>query len=234
MYSYELKWRSGSFVCVSLHYVYLTLKYRMKYVFDIGANVGNWAKANIDTYDKIISVEASPITFKRLENNCKNDNILLLNYAVCNNNGEDITFYQADADVLSTINKEWLTSEKSRFYNHTYVEITCKTITIDRLIEQYGIPDMIKIDVEGGEYECISSLTQKVNTLCFEWASETNDITFRCIDYLQQLGFAHYYLQEQDHYTFVPKDQDYYDIPTIQEKLLNTIPKKDWGMVWCK
>ena len=202
--------------------------------FDIGANVGNWSLANINLCDKIITIEASPITFNNLVNNCKNDNIKLLNYAVCNNNGDDIIFYQAECDVLSTINKDWLTKDTSRFYNHNYTEITCKTITIDKLIEQYGIPDLIKIDVEGGEYECIVSLTQKVKLLCFEWASEVNDITFKCIDYLLSLGYTQFYIQNQDDYLFRPGDNDFYEISTIKSKLLNTIPKQDWGMIWCK
>ena len=54
--------------------------------------------------------------------------------------------------------------------------MTKATITIDKLIQEYGTPELIKIDVEGGEFECLSSLTQKVNNICFEWASETNDI----------------------------------------------------------
>ena len=202
--------------------------------FDIGANIGNWSKANIHKTDKIISIEASPITFKKLLDNCNYDKISLLNYAVCNNNGEDIIFYHADCDVLSTTNKDWLTSEKSRFHNWSYTEIMCKTITIDNLIKLYGLPELIKIDVEGGEYECISSLTQKVNTLCFEWASETNDITFKCIDYLYNLGFTKYYMQNGDNYTFVPNDNEFYDISLIKNKLINTIVKEDWGMIWCK
>ncbi len=202
--------------------------------FDIGSNIGNWALANIKYCDKIISIEASPLTFRKLVNNCKNDKIILLNYAVCNNNGNDITFYQADSDTISTINKDWLTKEYSRFYNYPYSVITCKTISIDNLIEQYGMPELIKIDVEGGEYECIQSLTQKVNLICFEWASETNSITFNCIDYLFTLGYTQYYIQNADEYTFRPEDKDYYDISTIKTKLSATIPKKDWGMIWCK
>jgi len=204
--------------------------------FDIGSNIGNWSLANINSCDKIISIEASPLTFTRLVDNCKNhSNIIPINYAVCNNNGNDITFYQASMDVLSTINKDWLTEPTSRFYNHPYTEITCKTICIDTLIEQYGIPDLIKIDVEGGEYECITSLTQKNNLLCFEWASETNEITFKCIDYLYELGYTQFYIQCQDNYTFRPQDNYYYDIDTIKSDLLTkTIPKKDWGMIWCK
>jgi FkbM family methyltransferase len=48
--------------------------------FDIGSNIGSWSLANIKSCDKIISVEASPITFTRLVNNCKNDKIILLNF----------------------------------------------------------------------------------------------------------------------------------------------------------
>lgn len=202
--------------------------------FDIGSNIGVWSLSNINLCDKIISIEASPITFSRLVNNCKNDKIIMLNYAVCNNNGNDIIFYQADNDVLSTINKDWLANEKSRFYNYSYREISCKTITIDKLIEEYGLPDLIKIDVEGGEYECIISLSQKVKLLCFEWASEVNDITFKCIDYLLNLGYTQYYIQTGDNYIFRPEDNDFYDISIIKIKLSNTIPKEDWGMIWCK
>ncbi len=90
---------------------------------------------------------------------------------------------------------------------------------------------MIKIDVEGGEYECITSLNQKVKMLCFEWASEVNDITFKCIDYLLNLGFTQFYIQNEDNYLFRPQDNDFY---TIKKELSNTIPKQNWGMIWCK
>ena len=135
---------------------------------------------------------------------------------------------------MSTINKEWLTNPTSRFYNHPYTEIICKTISIDKLIEQYGIPHLIKIDVEGGEYDCIQSLTQKVKLLCFEWASETNDITFNCIDYLSNIGFTQYYMQHGDNYVFRPQDNDFYNISTVKQNLSTTTPKWDWGMIWCK
>jgi len=201
--------------------------------FDIGANIGDWALANVGKCSRIISVEASPITFERTRTHARNDKITLLNYAVCNNGGKDIVFYQAQCDVLSTTNKDWLKSPTSRFFNQPYTEIVCKTITIDDLIARFGVPDLIKIDVEGGEYECVSSLTSKVNLLCFEWASEVNDITFKCIDYLKTLGFSRFYLQNGDNYTYRPADSDYYDDAQIKRLLNATTAKKDWGMVWC-
>jgi FkbM family methyltransferase len=204
--------------------------------FDIGANIGNWSLENVHTADKIITIEASSSTFNRLISNVKNNSkIIPLNFAVCNNDGNDIVFYDAHYDdVFSTINKEWLTSPNSRFYGKPYREIMCKTITIDKLIETYGIPELIKIDVEGGEYGCISSLSQRVNHLCFEWASEVNDITFKCIDHLSALGFASFYLQMQDNYTFRPNPDQYFDGNTLKNKLLATKPKIDWGMIWCQ
>mgnify|MGYP006280868443 CR=1 FL=1 len=202
--------------------------------FDIGANVGKWSLANINQCEKIISVEASPSTFERLKNECKHDRITLLNYAVCNNQCQDIIFYEANADTLSTINKDWLTDKGSRFYGMSYHEIKCQTTTIDKLIEQYGLPDLIKIDVEGGEYECITSLTQKVKLLCFEWASETNEITMRCIDYLVSLGFSQFYVQFEDQYMFRPPANVFTDCNIVKNKLSTTIPKQHWGMLWCK
>jgi len=211
-----------------------SILYIMTMFFDIGANIGRWALANINACDKIISVEASPITFQRLQAECKHDRITLVNYAVCNNNGEDITFYQADADTISTLNKDWLTDEKSRFNGWGYTEITCKTTTIDALIETYGKPDLIKIDVEAGEYLCVQSLSQKVDLLCFEWAAELNDISFLCLDYLSGIGFSHFYLQFSDEYTFRPPANEFYDITEIKNRLNATIPKDHVGMIWCK
>jgi FkbM family methyltransferase len=203
--------------------------------FDIGANDGKWSLANINYCDKIIAVEASPITFQKLCKSCKNnEKIIPVNYAACKNEGNDITFYECRASTLSTINKDWLENPSSRFYNHQFITSSAKTITIDKLIEQYGIPDLIKIDVECGEYECITSLTKKVDTLCFEWASEFNNITFNCINYLITLGFTKFYLQFGDEYTFKPKEEDYIQVDDIIKQLNQTVLKIDWGMVWVK
>lgn len=71
--------------------------------------------------------------------------------------------------------------------------------------------------------------------LCFEWASETNDITFKCIDYLYNLGYTKFYIQMKDNYTFgVHNDNDFDDIRITKIMLSKTTLKEDWGMIWCK
>ena len=90
--------------------------------FDIGANIGKWSLANINNCDKIIAIEASPSTYVKLLNTItyNTNKILAINNAVCNSEKEYIDFYDCECDTLSTLNKEWLTSEESRFYNSKY------------------------------------------------------------------------------------------------------------------
>ena len=141
--------------------------------FDVGANIGMWSLENIKICEKIIALEPSRNTFEVLVENCREKKIICLNYAVSNENKEEIDFYESkNVKQLSTINKNWLCSKESRFYGTEHIKTSCKTISLDRLIEQYGMPDLIKIDVEGAEDLVISSLTQKVKNLCFEWARE--------------------------------------------------------------
>ena len=45
----------------------LIMNLEKKLCFDIGANVGRWSIANIDNFDKIIAIEASPYIFDELQ-----------------------------------------------------------------------------------------------------------------------------------------------------------------------
>ena len=44
-------------------------------------------------------------------------------------------------------------------------KIKVKVITLDKLLELYGTPDLIKIDVEGHEYEVLEGLNRKAKKL---------------------------------------------------------------------
>lgn len=205
-------------------------------LFDIGANIGRWAIAN-NTGNTIISIEASPYTFSKLVNNVSSyKNITPLHYAVSSSDKETVTFYHCTgADTISTLDKEWLSSEESRFgyFKNSIVEITVPVISIDTLIEKYGVPDLIKVDVEGAEDIVLQSISQKVDTLCFEWASEWKEKNIACINRLVDLGYTKFYLQHEDNYTFRPTsyDKSASEIITLLEK---TTPKVEWGMIWAQ
>lgn len=207
-------------------------------LFDIGANIGNWAIANA-TDNKIISVEASPTTFQRLVDNvCNKGNITTLNYAVTDEQSDMVTFYESESHTISTLDKKWLEDPRSRFGVNSpfggYVpnkEISVRTITLDALVARYGTPDLLKIDVEGAENCVLRSLTKRQNLLCFEWASEWNIETSECIDHLVKLGYTQFHIQNQDNYTYRPSKFEHTSY-SIKDYLHSTTPMVDWGMIW--
>ena len=182
-------------------------------------------------------VEAAKETFGALSENFRGreDRVVCLNYAVTDAPALTVPFFYAPAGSgLSTLNKqEWFDDPKSRFYNQPCVEEVAQTITLDRLIQTYGVPDLVKIDVEGAEDRVIGSLSRKVPTLCFEWASELRHVAFRCIDRLNDLGFTEYCVQLGDEYTFRPSAGDYTsDVASVKALLESTTDREHWGMIW--
>ena len=60
--------------------------------------------------------------------------------------------------------------------------------TLDKLIEEYGNPVFIKIDVEGFEFEVLKGLSKPVKMLSFEYTvPEQTNIAIECIKKLRSI-----------------------------------------------
>lgn len=206
-------------------------------IFDIGANIGRYTLTfAVNPENTIISVEASPNTFNTLKMQVSPfTNVTALEYAVSNSTDPYITFFNCQSDTLSTLDINWLTSSESRFGDHRgrYSAIQVKTITLDTLIEKYGIPDLLKIDVEGAEEQVIRSLSKKAPILLFEWAAEWKDSLKLAIDHLTSLGFTRFHVQKEDKYSYYPLDFEL-SSEECKQVLEASVKKVDWGMVWAK
>jgi len=67
-------------------------------------------------------------------------------------------------------------------------------ITLDKLIDQYGIPKFIKIDVEGFEPEVLRGLTKRVPYLSFEYqVPELKDNLIACMNLISAINPNAYY-----------------------------------------
>jgi FkbM family methyltransferase len=177
-----------------------------------------------------------PNTYKILkENMMQFPNVTTLEYAVSNTEDSHVTFFDCQSSVLSTLDINWLTSNESRFGDNSgkFNAIKVKAITLDKLIETYGMPDVIKVDVEGAEEHVIKSLSQKVPVLLFEWAAEWKDSLKNAVIYLTTLGFSRFHVQRGDKYDYYPLDYELSsdDCMTILDLSVN---KVDWGMIWAK
>jgi FkbM family methyltransferase len=208
-------------------------------LFDIGANIGKWSLANVSTNTSILAVEASRNTYETLVQNTKGKNITCVNYAVSDSLNDTVTFYESAFDTLSTLDKRWLEDPRSRFginspYNNysAHREVIVNSITLDKLVETYGVPDLLKIDVEGAENKVIRSLSKKTGLLCFEWASEWCPETFEAVDHLESLGYDRFHVQNSDDYTYRPITFEHTST-SLKRYLEQTKPMVDWGMIWC-
>jgi FkbM family methyltransferase len=160
-------------------------------MFDVGANRGDAVVAGLAQGYRVIAIEAAPRVFGELVNNfIYNPDVVPLKMAVSDKDGKRLKFYEADEDGLSTLNKDWLTNERMPYAGKPHREIEVNTITIDTLADKYGNPDLIKIDVEGAEWQVMKGMTRHYGgTLCFEWTFETMHQHEDQLDYLFTLGY---------------------------------------------
>ena len=212
-------------------------------LFDIGANCGKYTRANIHKYDRIVCVDASELQCSLLRQNLPADKCVVVHGLVSNTAGAE--FYRCSESGISSASEEWREG-KGRFApggpcwspSIIWTREECPVMKLDELIEKYGTPSFIKIDVEGHETEVIKSLSKYSGELAFEWAEEMKEELIVALNYIHEvLGHNEFYIQIEDAYTFEPDPSEYKDFETT----LNTIcsdwdadRKEKWGMIWCR
>jgi FkbM family methyltransferase len=176
-------------------------------LFDIGANRGDVVVSGLNKGYQVIAVEAAPIIFKELVKNfIYAFGVIPLKFAVSDKDNKLIEFYECREDGLSSINKEWLTSDDMPYKGKEFRSINANTITIDTLAKIYGEPDLIKIDVEGAEWLVFRGMTKKYGMLAFEWTDVTIKEHQEQIEYLQKLGYTEIGPQFIEHHLQEPKE----------------------------
>jgi FkbM family methyltransferase len=158
-------------------------------VFDVGANDGNRTRPFLEIGAKVIAVEPLSSCYRHLKREFGNK-VVVINKG-CGAKEEVKDFYVCDLDVLSTFSEEFInTTNKARFSEQKWDRKERKEIiTLDKLIEQYGLPQFIKIDVEGFEPEVLKGLRQKVPYLSFEYTvPELKKNIVECVEMLSSIN----------------------------------------------
>lgn len=127
----------------------------LDFVVDIGANVGLFTKLCLNKgANKVIAVEINSDaikTFKKLHNS---PNVKLIDKAIAESDGQIEIFINPDNSIISSINKENAGSNTSQIID---------AISFNTLVEQNSIDriDLLKVDVEGAEYDIFRSINEK-------------------------------------------------------------------------
>jgi FkbM family methyltransferase len=239
----------------------------LKLVFDIGFNFGNFTRAVLkkNSRCKIVGIDANHV-FGQVE---VDGDFEFLCRAVCNEPSNSTTKLIVDMNNLgvSTVSPRF--ALESRFVrgssvldalekennmaavNYQFVK-TVETIRLDDLIARTGVPDLIKLDIEGAELAALMSLSSKARKICFEFNEEFIDELFMSIDHLHELGYREFgavgyfvgsnipstltqeegggdnHLREPDNYISHQK------IKEGLEEVLDRNRRISWGMLWAK
>ncbi|MEK7680920.1 MAG: FkbM family methyltransferase [Patescibacteria group bacterium] len=161
-----------------------------KLFFDIGANIGNRTKFFNRLGVKVVAVEPQPDCADKLEKKFAGRDVVVVRKGVGREAGEMQMSVCENQSGLSTFSDKWQTG---RFKNFNFdKKIIVQMTTIDKLIEEFGLPDFCKIDVEGFELEALNGLTKKVGCLNLEFTSEFFDQAVRCVERLEGIGFSEF------------------------------------------
>jgi FkbM family methyltransferase len=145
-------------------------------------------------------------------------------------------FKLSNVDTISTLSTDWV--ENSRFTGeYTWDNsIMVETLTLSDAIAEYGIPDYIKIDTEGYEYEILTNFHDFLpDTLfAFEWAEEQKEKIAKILKHINGLGYKNFAYTEGDPVLF-DEQISWSDFDNF--KLINTMDssrKALWGMIYFK
>lgn len=157
--------------------------------FDLGANIGSRTNVFLKLGAGVVAVEPQPECVKHLQN-LKHSQLKIVQAAVGAEEGQQEMVF-AKPNVVSTLSKEFMDKLKDsgvckgiKWGQPQQVRVT----SLSALMEEYGKPDFIKIDVEGYEYQVLQGLKQPVPVLSLEFHSLHLEPALQSIAYLDNLG----------------------------------------------
>jgi FkbM family methyltransferase len=152
-------------------------------VFDIGANVGEYTEVFAGLGARVVAVEPNPSLLPILNKIRPFDRIIVNSVAVGSSRGV-ADLLMCESVGLSTLSRDWLDVAKNseRFQGLRWnQEVQVPVSTLDALIQLYGMPSFIKIDVEGFEREVLAGLSLAPRFLSFEINTEFVEAAVACI-----------------------------------------------------
>lgn len=189
---------------------------------DVGAHYGYFsllASKLVGSEGNVYSFEASPVTFQILQDNANMaDNIKPFNKAV-SDSAKHITFYQ-----FPNLYSEYNTMYNEQFESQDWYkgnkpqELKIEANTIDFFAEREAvIPNIVKIDVEGAEYDVVAGMTSLLTdhapilVLEFLSKSRSNSQHIKAEELLKKYGYQSYCINADGTLQLVEDVSHYFD-----------------------
>ena len=161
-------------------------------VFDVGAHVGNRTRAFAGLGCRVVAVEPQP-DFARLLRRLfpASAGVTIVESAVGREAGEANLAISERTPTVTTISTTWreARADDPEFAGVTWNRaLRVPVTTVEALIARFGVPSLVKIDVEGAELDVLAGLEHAVPVVSFEYLPRALDLTAACAARLAALG----------------------------------------------
>lgn len=175
-------------------------------IFDIGANIGEYTAAFLSIGARqVVAVEPQPelcaFLLEAFPATVEEGRLTIRCVALGERDGTMILNISGNENrCMSTLSPLFLEiSERNgdNWTNKSTAEVP--VTTLDTLISEFGIPDYLKIDVEGFDLEVLKGLGTPVPFLSFEFNTQSGliDISSLCISKMSSMGMYEFNYQAE-------------------------------------
>lgn len=127
----------------------------MTLAYDIGCYAGSDTRYMLSRGYGVVAIEANPTQVdwlaQDLYQNIKDGEVVLISAALLPETYQDPTvqlYIEPNHPEWTSVNREWKT------------KIVVPVIHISQIIEKFGMPELIKMDIEGSEFEIIRNMIE--------------------------------------------------------------------------
>jgi FkbM family methyltransferase len=164
--------------------------------FDIGAHVGDRTACFRRLGARVVAVEPQPRLARLLRLLFGRDpEVVRVAALIGRAPGEAVLRINTANPTVATASDAFIAAARGAIGwegQEWDAELRLPVTTLDHLIAEHGLPEFIKIDVEGYEAEALAGLSATPRALSFEFTTIQREVARACLDHLSALGYRHF------------------------------------------